>query len=148
MTATATKSATMAERREQVRAIYGDAGLRIIDQLSEMTPAHRARTLDAISMIGRGSATRIGNWRDGFIVRIGEVSFSCSATPDGVKISPNPRTPLSVSYAHDTEVLLQGTRHGFPDATVFHKLGNGTRSSLATAIMDALLEMKTQRAMR
>jgi hypothetical protein len=92
------------------------------------------------------SVNRFGDWSTGFVVTIGDDSFAVRPTTDGVSIEPRERTPLLLAYAHDAEVLIQEARRGLRDSVLFHKLGAGSRPSLAAAVVEAMVENQTQRA--
>lgn len=92
---------------------------------------------------------RVGDWSTGFVVNVGKDVFSVQPTPDGVRIEPRERTPLSLAYARDTMALLNFWRKMESSATILGKIQgvSGGAPTLATSILDAAIERQTRQAM-
>lgn len=137
---------TEAELREQARAIYGDKFIQMVERLSEMTPEQRSRALGAIGH--HGGARAIGQWGNDLTVFIDGESFRVTPGADRILIRTSSDKAWAHAYAADTQQLLYALRAThFGDQTILHKLQESGRSTLATIVMESLIESKTARAM-
>jgi hypothetical protein len=109
--------------------------------------AELKRLLAEFQSLAGSAVSRLGDWSTGFVVTVGDAVFEVRPTSEGVSIEPHDRTPLLLAYARDAEVLIQEARRGLRDSVLLHKLGAGSRPSLATAVLEAMVEHQTRRAM-
>jgi hypothetical protein len=74
--------------------------------------------------------------------------FEVQATADGARITPaHDFSPIAVAYAYDVEVLLKQARRGLRDSALFHHLGAGMRPTLASLIIESIIQAQTANAM-
>ena len=138
--------ADLQEARAQIRQMFGSAALRTLDQLSAMTPAERERAFDAVCQT-RGSVSAIGSWPNLTVIVDGE-RFNVRPGADRILIETGSDKAWARIMAADVGNLLAALRTThFGDQSILHALQASGRTTLASLVMEAVIESKTARAM-
>jgi hypothetical protein len=89
---------------------------------------------------------KFGNYPS-LAVFVDRTVFAVTPGADGVIIATRSEEIWAKAYALDVQNSLNEWRRRENDSVIFHKLGGGARPSLASLIIESIIESQTRRAM-